>query len=1237
MLIATLTLWGCGGGGGGGGTGGEGIGGAGGKQTGGTTGSGGAKGGSGGAAGGGLAGFSGTGGAVVTGTGGGAGSSVTGTGGGAGSSVTGTGGAAGSVATGTGGAAGSGASCTEGTACTRSGNIHGVCTSGACAACTADSECTAYGTGYICLQGTGDCVQGTCHNNGECSGKLCNSSHTCAACTTAASCSAYGTGYVCQTATGTCVQGTCGSNADCSNGGICNASSTCVGCGTSDSACVTAYGSGYICVSNGCVTGTCHTGASCTATPGQICNASHTCANCTDDSGCQSSYTDGRICVGNSCVVGNCHDNTGCSNGQICTNNKCVDCASDSECASGQVCISGGCTTGDCHVAADCHDSTKVCTSNKCSACASNADCTATGAYGADHVCSAGSCKAGNCLVKGDCATTGTICGAQTPLTCGACTGANADAACATEYGAGHICNGGACVAGTCHDSTTCSAGQVCNPTSHTCTGCGSGTAGDTTCQGDARYGTTYICQANACIVGNCHTAASCNNPAQVCKTFTCGMCSTNLDCTTAYGTNHVCSGGACISGACNSSAECGNNQLCVSHACVPCTAGAAGDAQCVADTQYGAMHICLAGQCVAGDCHDTSTECTGKGQICGITVAHTCGSCGSGSAGDAACKADTATYGSGDICLNGACVQGDCHDKSTDCTTGKICNVSTHTCGNCSAGSAGDTQCTTDARYTGDICYQGLCGPGNCHATSSDCTGARAGLICGVSTANTCGSCTSDSQCKSDSFYGSTDICNTTTGKCVSASCSPNSAACSANGTDYCCGGSCTTGNCCADLDCGSSGTACVNHTCSACNAVSGNKWYVDPVNGNDNTATGSDMAGGNVAPGCAFKTIKKLLNVLPSTPFAGTQIIIVGTTGTTTGLSAGETYPITLPSNTTLTTTAGPVTLTVPAGGTLFQLNNTASGVTGGGSAAPLVLDGNNHAGGTAILVSPGASTSTSSISNLTIKNTSSDGIRVTAGTLTVGAGVVVSGSNADGIDVTGGAANISNASGTQTLFTNNATYGIEVGSLGSVSITGTPGSVPSNSGTVVTNFNTLAGISINQTPGAAGLVTNAITGLVSWGNTSDGMLLLGGSLVKVRNSIFLGNGRYGVLVSGANILDGDDVSKLDLGKAGSPGKNYLQTPLGALGTNADAGLCVALANCTSIGANGCRSAGALTENLSAEGNFMVSLTAPHVQLDCSTSTAAITKGSCTNGNSDGITNAANVTTTVDVAGCM
>jgi hypothetical protein len=420
----------------------------------------------------------------------------------------------------------------------------------------------------------------------------------------------------------------------------------------------------------------------------------------------------------------------------------------------------------------------------------------------------------------------------------------------------------------------------------------------------------------------------------------------------------------------------------------------------------------------------------------------------------------------------------------------------------------------------------------------------------------------------------------------------------------------------------------ACVNHTCSVCDGVSNNKWYLDPVNGNDNTATGSDMASGSVAPGCAFKTLKKLLNVMPSSPFAGTQIIIVGPA--LTGLAAGETYPITIPGNTTLTTTGGAVTITVPAT-TLFQLNNNTSVITGGTGAA-LTLDGASHTGGTAILNSPATSTFTSSISNLTIKNTSSDGIRVTAGTLTIGAGVTVTGSNADGLHITGGAANISNASGTGTLFSSNALNGIEVGSLGSVSVTGTPGSpIPSDAGTVICSGNTQAGLLINQTPGTAGLATNNISGLVSWKNTNYGAQLYGGSVVKMRNSLMLANGVYGVLISGVNSTAGEDTSQLDLGAAGDPGKNWLQTPVGStsLGTNGSAGLCVALANC-----NFPTCPARVTENVSAEGNQMVSGT---TQVDCSTSTSTISQGNCTGHNSFGVTNAARVTTTVDVAGCM
>ncbi|MFL5305526.1 MAG: hypothetical protein ACJ8F1_09940 [Polyangia bacterium] len=886
----------------------------------------------------------------------------------------------------------------------------------------------------------------------------------------------------------------------------------------------------------------------------------------------------------------------------------------------------------NCQTAANCNDSTKVCVNNTCGVCTSNNDCTA--AYGTNHVCHNGACIAGNCLAKGDCTSSGLICGAQTAFTCGTCGGANGDAQCASEYGANHICNGGVCVAGTCHDSTTCGAGQVCDLTTHTCGGCGSGTGGDAACHGDAKYGATYICQNNACIVGNCHTAGNCNDATKVCNNFTCGGCGSTTDCTNAYGTNHVCSNGSCISGNCNNSTECGGNQLCINHACTACTAGSTGDGQCVADTAYGAMHICLAGQCVAGDCHDTSADCTG-GRICGATVAHVCGSCGSGATGDTACRTNTTAYGTGYICLNGGCTQGDCHDvNSEDCTAGKICDATTHTCGSCSGAStsAADSQCNAVPRYAGDICVQGLCGAGNCHGTSSDCTGANSGEICGVTVANTCGKCTSDAQCKSDQVYGSGDICNIATGKCVSATCANNNAACSANTSDFCCSSSCVAGNCCVDNDCGAAGTACVNHTCTACNAVSGNKWYVDPVNGNDLTATGSGLSGSTVAPGCAFKTITQAIAHMPTTPFAGSQIVIVGSAGNTIGLASGDTLPLILPKNTTLTTSGGPVTITVPAAGA-FKLNNDNSAISGGTGAA-LVLDGNNHTGGIGILVSPGTSTFTASVSNVTVQNTSSDGIRVTAGTLTVGAGVVVTGSNADGIRISGGAANINNPSGTQTLFANNASHGIEVSGTGSVSVTGTPGTpVPSNAGTVVCTGNTTAGIRINQTPGAAGLVTNSINGLVSWQNSNYGMRLFGGSKVKVRNSQFLGNTQYGVIVgSGTNTPEGNDLSGLDLGSAGDPGKNYVQVPLGAAGLNASGGLCVALTACTGA----CITGGPLTENLSAQGNFMVSATG-NLQVDCSSSTSAITKGTCGGLRSDGINAAAAITTTVDIAGCM
>ena len=477
--------------------------------------------------------------------------------------------------------------------------------------------------------------------------------------------------------------------------------------------------------------GTCHNNTECTG--GLVCNATHTCGNCPNDSACGT----GRICENNVCITGNCHTNANCSSGQVCVGNSCTACTSNAQCGTGQVCLPNGtCTPGNCLTGANC-TAAQVCKANTCGVCATDGECisTTTG-HGANHLCINGSCVAGNCRAAGDCASGSLICNTSSML-CGACSaGAAGDAQCAAEYNGAFICNGGTCISGNCHSTANCSNGQICNLTTHTCQACGAGAAGDAQCADVANYGANHICETGACRTGNCHTAGDCTgNSTQICTNFTCGMCSTNTDCTTAYGANHVCSGGACTSGNCNTSADCaGSNQVCntTSHLCEACDT----DLKCTGDIA------------VRRDAHlpeerrrHERTVCTRQlpqhlqrlhdtGQVCN-NATHLCGGCNSS---DITCKNDT-TYGANTICLTSSntCVQGDCHDTSNECQVGQICGASTaHTCGTCTT----DGQCTGDARYgAGNICYQGSCGVGNCHATSDDCMGTNAGYLCGVTT----------------------------------------------------------------------------------------------------------------------------------------------------------------------------------------------------------------------------------------------------------------------------------------------------------------------------------------------------------------------------------------------------------------------------------------------------------------------------------------------------------------------
>jgi hypothetical protein len=126
----------------------------------------------------------------------------------------------------------------------------------------------------------------------------------------------------------------------------------------------------------------------------------------------------------------------------------------------------------------------------------------------------------------------------------------------------------------------------------------------------------------------------------------------------------------------------------CVAKVCKVCV-DTTDDPKCV--TAYGAGQICVAGKCVAGDCHGSAGCATGR--VCGATVANKCGVCAS----DTQCQNDT-HYGAGFIC-----------DTTTGHTTSGTCVSSAcTTLGTCSA-NAGDTCCTMKC-VTGNCCSDNDC-----------------------------------------------------------------------------------------------------------------------------------------------------------------------------------------------------------------------------------------------------------------------------------------------------------------------------------------------------------------------------------------------------------------------------------------------------------------------------------------------------------------------------------------------
>lgn len=585
-----------------------------------------------------------------------------------------------------------------------------------------------------------------------------------------------------------------------------------------------------------------------------------------------------------------------------------------------------------------------------------------------------------------------------------------------------------------------------------------------------------------------------------------------------------------------------------------------------------------------------------------------------------------------------------DAGDGGPCATEGASCYVNGTIAGLCKAGActpcadpADDNACKNayGAAFGGSsVCDKGVCVPGDCH-TNAQCTG---GKICGLAQPDTCGACSSDAECKTS--YGSAFYCNTTTGGCVSSTCANgDGGTCPGAAKDICCGGAggavCSSGNCCSDAQCTQPKT-CVKAAgatagvCTGCAPVADGNYYVDPSVADDAAATGGAT--------CPFNSITHALAFLGVAQAAAVNVVVV--TGTTT-FGAKETFPIIVPVNVTIKSqaTAVPATLQVPAGAKGFVLGSPTSSVQ------YLIVDGQGGKGTIGVEAITGSSSTTTTLSNVVVHGFATDGIQVrnasgvaTGGGLAIGPGVMSTNNSSSGLHVLdNGVAVVTGNDAAKTQFDANGA-GIFVEGAGQLTVNGAIGATPPGTGTVTANGNAKAGLSIGQTPPAAGAPpTNAVTGLTAWNTTAgDGIVVLGGSSLTLRSSSVLGNSANGVHVKyfvGAGGAHVNTTLYVDLGTALN-GKNVLQAPAGSK-PNTGAGICLEID----------QNAGGLVR---AEGNTFVTAPGPGgnpaaASADCSTAAVPPKQlsfnkgnGACAGGVSVGIIANAATSNDVDVQAC-
>ena len=157
--------------------------------------------------------------------------------------------------------------------------------------------------------------------------------------------------------------------------------------------------------------------------------------------------------------------------------------------------------------------------------------------------------------------------------------------------------------------------------------------------------------------------------------------------------------------------------------------------------------------------------------------------------------------------------------------------------------------------------------------------------------------------------------------------------------------------------------------------------------------------------------------------------------------------------------------------------------------------------------------------------------------------------------------------------------------------------------------------AGVSIEQAPTATRV--HDLRGIVVWAHSAGpGLHIRGGARVKLRGSVLLANKSNGVLVSPGATAAGNDLSRIDLGVAGDPGRNILQA-VAAGNPNGGAGLCIE------------RVVSQQSLTVRARGNLFAGL-------DCGASPFGVIRESTSCEAPVDVAVAAGSLVTVDVAGC-